>query len=103
MPPESDGAPLEYFRLWHFSIRAGYTRWVPSKSPSLGKAIAFRRNGLELSQEELAERAGVHRTYISQLERDLKSPTVDTLRKIAAALDVRASKLIQLTEGADEL
>jgi len=71
---------------------------------SLGSAISSFRNGASISQEELAARAGVHRTYISQLERDLKSPTIDTLRKIALALDVKTSHLIKLTEAdSDEL
>ncbi len=71
---------------------------------SLGNAISSFRNDASISQEELAARAGVHRTYISQLERDLKSPTIDTLRKIALALDVKTSHLIKLTEAdSDEL
>jgi transcriptional regulator with XRE-family HTH domain len=70
----------------------------------LGNAISSFRNDASISQEELAARAGVHRTYISQLERDLKSPTIDTLRKIALALDVKTSHLIKLTEAdSDEL
>lgn len=70
----------------------------------MGNAISSFRNDASISQEELAARAGVHRTYISQLERDLKSPTIDTLRKIALALDVKTSQLIKLTEAdSDEL
>ena len=41
-----------------------------------------------LSQEALADKAGLHRTYISQLERGLKSPTVDVLDALARALGV---------------
>ncbi len=70
---------------------------------SLGSVIASLRGKMSLSQEGLAEKAGVHRTYISQLERNLKSPTLDTLRRIAAALEVRTSALVQMTEkGTDE-
>jgi len=39
------------------------------------------------SQEELAERAGVDRTYISDLERGLRNPSLKTLARIADALD----------------
>jgi len=44
-----------------------------------------------LSQEGLAVEAGIDRTYVSQLERELKNPTVSVLDKIAAALacDIR--------------
>jgi transcriptional regulator with XRE-family HTH domain len=47
-----------------------------------------RRQATGLSQEQLAEKAGVHRTYISQLERDLKSPTLDVLAGLAEALEM---------------
>ncbi|TWH45151.1 helix-turn-helix domain-containing protein [Sporomusa sp. KB1] len=39
-----------------------------------------------LSQEELAARVGLHRTYISQLERGLKSPSLRTIEKICGEL-----------------
>lgn len=71
---------------------------------SIGAVIASLRSKAALSQEALAERADVHRTYISQLERGIKSPTFDTLRRIAAALNVKASDLVRLTEkDSDEL
>ncbi|MDW5264829.1 MULTISPECIES: helix-turn-helix domain-containing protein [Acidobacteriaceae] len=77
---------------------------VKTHNISLGSVIASLRNKSHISQEELAARAGVHRTYISQLERDLKSPTVDTLKNIALALGIKTSRLIRLTEGnPDEL
>jgi transcriptional regulator with XRE-family HTH domain len=47
-----------------------------------------RRQSAGLSQEQLAEKAGLHRTYVSQLERGLKSPTLDVLADLAAALDM---------------
>lgn len=47
-----------------------------------------RRLAAGLSQEELAEKAGLHRTYVSQMERGLKSPTLDVLAKLAGALDM---------------
>jgi transcriptional regulator with XRE-family HTH domain len=69
------------------------------KNSSLGLVIASLRGKVSLSQEALAEKAGVHRTYISQLERGIKSPTIDTLTRIAAALGLKVSSLIELTEG----
>jgi transcriptional regulator with XRE-family HTH domain len=44
-----------------------------------------RRNA-GISQEELAERSDLHRTYISQLERGLKSPSLDVMVAIAKGL-----------------
>jgi transcriptional regulator with XRE-family HTH domain len=52
-----------------------------------------------VSQEELSFRAGIHRSYISQLERDLKSPTVDMLFRLCRTLDVSAAKIIARIES----
>lgn len=46
------------------------------------------------SQEELAHRARLDRTYVSSLERKKYAPTLDVLDKIADALGVNASELI---------
>ena len=62
---------------------------------NLGKQIKKIRESLELSQEELAEEAGLHRTYISQVERGIKSPSVKTLIKVSEALGVKASELLR--------
>jgi transcriptional regulator with XRE-family HTH domain len=51
-----------------------------------------------LTQEQLAYAANLHRTYVSQLERDLKSPTVDSLFRLCAAMNVRASQLLARVE-----
>lgn len=40
------------------------------------------------SQEELADRAGLHRTYVSGVERGVRNPTVTVLDRIACALEV---------------
>lgn len=51
-----------------------------------------------LSQEELAYAAQIHRTYVSQIERGLKSPTLSVLFSIAAALGISASDMVQQIE-----
>lgn len=61
---------------------------------TLGREIARLRRRIGISQEELGFRAEVHRTYISQLERGLKSPTLGILLKISRALNVPASKIV---------
>ena len=65
---------------------------------SIGSQIKLHRLSLGLSQEKLAAIANVDRTYISMLERDMKSPTIDTARRVAAALGVRLSQLIEEIE-----
>jgi len=47
-----------------------------------------------LSQEELAERASLHRTYISGVERAVRNPTITVLEKIAVALGVPLADLV---------
>ena len=64
----------------------------------LGKEIARLRKRIGLSQEELGFRAEVHRTYISQLERGLKSPTLSMILKLSRALKASASRMVATVE-----
>jgi len=66
----------------------------------LGNELKKARKKAKLTQEALAGLANVHPTYISLLENNKKSPTLDTLIKICNALDVSASKLIARMERA---
>lgn len=66
---------------------------------SFGKVIAQLRRSADLTQEELAHRAGIHATYVSQIERGLKSPTISTLQKLAKALGTKPSKILQAIEN----
>jgi len=50
---------------------------------------------LGLSQEELAERAGVHRTYVGMLERCEKNVTIYNIERIADALGIEAAELLK--------
>lgn len=63
-----------------------------------GKEVARLRTQLGISQEELAFRAEVHRTYISQIERGLKSPTFSVILKLSLALKASASDLVAAVE-----
>lgn len=65
---------------------------------ALGELLANKRRSSDLSQEELAFRASIHRTYLSQIERGVKSPTIKTLLKICEALDVRLSDIVRELE-----
>lgn len=59
-----------------------------------GDNLARNRRLADVTQEELSIRASLHRTEISQLERGLRIPRIDTLIKLAASLEVPASDLL---------
>ena len=54
-----------------------------------GKKVRDERVKLGLSQEELAGRAGVHRTYIGMIERAEKNITLENIQKVCKALNLR--------------
>lgn len=58
-----------------------------------GNKVRTYRLKLHLSQEQLAEKAGVHRTYIGMVERAEKNITLENINKIACALEISISEL----------
>jgi transcriptional regulator with XRE-family HTH domain len=72
----------------------------PSSGPekAFGEALRRIRERKELSQEQLALDAGLDRTYISLVERGVRSPTVRTVVKLAQVLNVAPSLIIREME-----
>jgi transcriptional regulator with XRE-family HTH domain len=68
---------------------------------AFGRVVREARVRAGMSQERLAFRASVHPTYISQLERGLKSPSIEVVASIAKALRERPHVLIKAAEDAD--
>ena len=60
---------------------------------SFGKRVQMERIKQNFSQEELAEKAGVHRTYIGMIERAEKNITLQNIEKIAKALNLQIKDL----------
>ena len=60
-----------------------------------GENARQARLNLKLSQEELAEKAGFHRTYIGMIERAERNITLLNIEKLAAALEVEMSDLLK--------
>ncbi|MGI2905496.1 helix-turn-helix domain-containing protein [Tolypothrix sp. VBCCA 56010] len=91
---------FEYFSLYNFCIQSSNLLFMQfSKLDQiLGLEIQRRRIHKGWSQEYLAEVTGLHRTYISQLERGLKSPSVRVLSHITQALSVTMSEFLQTVE-----
>lgn len=68
-----------------------------AKSPlvrGFGKRLRALREKQDLSQEDLAARAGLHRTYISLIERGKQSVTLDSMEKLSDALGISVKKLM---------
>lgn len=63
-----------------------------------GRVVRELRVGNQLSQEELAEKAGLNRTYFGEVERGVATPSLVTIAKIASALSVSPSVLIAKSE-----
>jgi transcriptional regulator with XRE-family HTH domain len=61
---------------------------------ALGDAIRERRKKLGLSQEALADAAGVHVTHLGGVERGVRNPNYTTIVKLARALDTTPGKLV---------
>lgn len=61
----------------------------------LGQRIRNYRTLQGLSQEKLAELAGCHPSYVGQIERGEKNATIESIEKIAVALNVSLSKLFE--------
>ncbi len=67
---------------------------VDQISTIFGQVLREQRVAKELSQEELALAADVDRTFVSQMERGIRQPTITTLMKLAGALGVQPSTLV---------
>ena len=60
----------------------------------LGSNVKRLRLAMGLSQEDFAHRAGVHRTYISDIELGKRNPTIEIVAQLAGALDVQPGRLL---------
>ena len=65
----------------------------------LGKNVQRLRLARGLSQEDLADEAEVHRTYVSQVERGLRNPTITIIAKLAKGLGVTIQDLFASPSG----
>lgn len=68
---------------------------------SFGLAVRRARNELGLTQQQLAERAELDRSYLSEVERGTRNPTLTVQVRLAGALGIRLSDLIRQAEEMD--
>jgi transcriptional regulator with XRE-family HTH domain len=76
----------------NLSLNRGYHMDIKKQ---FGCVVAVKRHKLGLSQEEFAERCGLHRTYVSDIERGARNVGLENVAKIAAALGINISELFQ--------
>ena len=69
-----------------------------SPTIAFGKAVRKMRLRKNISQEELAHRAEIHRTYLSDIECGKRNPTIITMHRLAIALDCPLHKLTREME-----
>jgi transcriptional regulator with XRE-family HTH domain len=66
---------------------------------AIAHVLQSRREVLGISQEEVASRAGLHRTYISDVERGARNLSVKSLSKISYALNLSSSSVVESAEA----
>lgn len=69
---------------------------------TVGQRLRYRRQELGYSQDTVSEKAGLHPTYIGQLERGEKNATIESIEKICIALDYPMEKLFEKIIITDE-
>ena len=98
-----------YYSLWYYSLyrsniglrmqRPRSRKTAPKTAEDLfGEVLREVRKTQGLSQEELAFNSGYHPTYIGQLERGKKSPSLRTIMRLAESLDTPGSELLRRVE-----
>jgi transcriptional regulator with XRE-family HTH domain len=71
---------------------------MPIKTKAFGRALKKIRLKKKLTQEDLSLEAQLARVYISELEYGKKIPSIETIFKLAKGLNIKCSKLMDLTE-----
>lgn len=62
----------------------------------LGRNVRQLREAKGWSQEDYADRAGIHRTYVSDIERGRRNPTITVVEKLAEPLGVSSGSLLDI-------
>lgn len=75
---------------------------MPYNSKAFGIVISRLRVQKNLTQEQLSGLANIARSHLAALESGQKNPKLDTIWKLAEALNIKPSRLIQMTEKAME-
>jgi len=83
-------------------VRHPLTESMKSLLKSVGRRVRSAREALQLTQEQLAERAGLHVSYVGQIERGLREPSLKSLFAVAKALNLQISDLLSEAEEKED-
>jgi transcriptional regulator with XRE-family HTH domain len=75
-------------------------RGKPDIRERFGHAVKMLREERELTQEDLADRTGIHRTYLSDIERGARNVSLVNIERLALALELSMERLFQRVDGA---
>lgn len=98
-------SPFTHYRVWRQVFISGLLPFsrlstvVANTREKFGQIVRRRRQQARLSQEALADAAGLHRNYVGMLERGERSPTLLVVKKLAVALGTTMVSLIQEYEA----
>lgn len=70
---------------------------MESRKQELGRYLRTLRRQKDLTQEQVAERAGIHPTFVSRIEGGRAMPSLDVLARLAGALGVSAADVLRAT------
>jgi transcriptional regulator with XRE-family HTH domain len=79
-------------------VFAGQETYLPQVFKRFGYVVRARREELRLTQEGLADKAGIHRAYLSDIERGSRNVSLINIERIAAALTLRMAELFEIVE-----
>ena len=92
--------PADYIPWTQYHTPSNHVQTMATESIAaiFGKVLREQRNARGISQEALALSADVDRTFVSQMERGIRQPTLTTLCKLSEALEIQPSTLVARVE-----
>jgi transcriptional regulator with XRE-family HTH domain len=72
---------------------------VATLQEKFGKVVRDRRTKAGVGQEAFADKAGLHRTHLSLIERGKRNPTLEVIKKLASALETTMASLMEELEA----
>ena len=94
-----DELTVDFKAVFRQYLKMKILKKVPDARTLMAMNVQKIRMQMGLSQERLAEMAGFHRTYVSQVERSVANATTDNIQKLADVLSVPVARLFEVQKG----